>query len=348
MSSGEEIAAEMEAVQAVYGDDCHVISLYPPHIHVHLKPRTADVFSQQFVEATISMRAGPQYPEEPPDISITDSKGLDENRQKQLLNSIQDRAFELASCLMLVALCEEAVERLTAMNYPDGDCPLCLYPLLDEESRSYTLPFMKLMSCFHCFHCDCIIRWWDYTKSQSQKEIKNSSTSSAADNLGYKHDKQVLEESMGKCPLCRKAFLTTDIEHVLDLVGTSSSHLESTTVESETGEEILLLHSDSEKIRRLEFEAISKLQQEKGGLIEPKTSQVLLPGMFLPQPVASTSTDESQDHESATATELETNRTNNPGLRKHSNPNMRKHRTAHNSRKQGRHWIRKDGTGNQS
>ena len=43
----EEVAAEVEAVQAVYGDDCVVLQSYPPHLHLVLKPRTADVTSQQ-------------------------------------------------------------------------------------------------------------------------------------------------------------------------------------------------------------------------------------------------------------------------------------------------------------
>ena len=43
----EEVAAEVEAVQAVYGDDCVVLQSYPPHLHLLLKPRTADVTSQQ-------------------------------------------------------------------------------------------------------------------------------------------------------------------------------------------------------------------------------------------------------------------------------------------------------------
>lgn len=43
----EEVMAEVEAAQAVYGDDCQVIQAYPPHLHVHLKPRTAEVSSQQ-------------------------------------------------------------------------------------------------------------------------------------------------------------------------------------------------------------------------------------------------------------------------------------------------------------
>lgn len=42
-----EMEAEVEAVQAVYADDCVVIDSYPPHLHVQLKPRTADVTSQQ-------------------------------------------------------------------------------------------------------------------------------------------------------------------------------------------------------------------------------------------------------------------------------------------------------------
>lgn len=44
------------------------------------------------------------------------------------------------------------MEKLSVMNHPDGDCPLCLYPLVPEDEQSKVLPFMKLMSCFHCFH----------------------------------------------------------------------------------------------------------------------------------------------------------------------------------------------------
>ncbi|KAI3444801.1 hypothetical protein Pfo_001466 [Paulownia fortunei] len=340
----EEVRAEVEAVQAVYGDDCQVIETYPPHLHVHLKPRTADVSSQQFVEATIGMRAGPQYPEEPPEISVIDSEGLDEQRQKHLIASIRDKAFELASCLMLVTLCEEAVERLSSMNHPDGNCPLCLYPLLDEDAGSNSLPFMKLMSCFHCFHCDCITRWWNWIQVQSEKEIVSSSSSSSPrimqDQQGMR---KMMEESMGKCPVCRKVFLAKDIEHVLHLVGTGVN-LNSNGIAIDGD----LLHSDSEKIRRQKFEAILKLQLENSGLIEPKKNEVLLPGMFLPQSVALPSTESevisSESRNKDPAAKSDTNpgsSFNRPGSRKHSNSNMRKHRTQ-NSSKQVRHWIRKN------
>lgn len=52
----EEVMAEVEAAQAVYGDDCLVIESYPPHLHVHLKPRTAEVSSEQVSRLVVSFR----------------------------------------------------------------------------------------------------------------------------------------------------------------------------------------------------------------------------------------------------------------------------------------------------
>ena len=38
---------ELEAVLAVYGDDCAILDSFPPHLHLHSKPRTVDISSQQ-------------------------------------------------------------------------------------------------------------------------------------------------------------------------------------------------------------------------------------------------------------------------------------------------------------
>ncbi|KAK6155465.1 hypothetical protein DH2020_009713 [Rehmannia glutinosa] len=319
-----------DTIEIMMSDEIILNSIFCCQVHVHLKPRTTDVSSQQFVEATIRIRVGPQYPEAPSDISVIDSKGLDEQRQKHLLASIRGKALELASCLMLVALCEEAVERPSSMNHPEGDCPLCLHPLVDEDVGSKSLPFMKLMSCYHCFHCDCIIRWWNWTQVQSEEDIKSSSSSSSSRIMQHQQVmRKTMEENMGKCPVCRKVFLAKDIEHVLDLVGTGS-HLVSNVIDID--EE--LLHSESEKIRRQKFEAILKLQQENSGLIEPKKNEVLLPGMFLPQSVALPSTESgmisSESRSKDPAAKSDTNpgsSFNRRGPRKHNNSNMRKHKT---------------------
>ncbi|KAI5424870.1 Polyadenylate-binding protein rbp47b [Lathyrus oleraceus] len=165
------IAEEVEAMKSVYENDCTILNSIPPHFHLSLKPRTADVSSHQ-------------YPKEPPSVAIVDCKGLDQHRQKHLLNHIQTKANELSPGLMLVALCEEAVEKLSDMNHPDGDCPLCLFPLVTEEHQSETLPFMKLMSCFHCFHSECIIRWWNWLESSKQTGSSKSDNATARRNRG--------------------------------------------------------------------------------------------------------------------------------------------------------------------
>ncbi|KAJ8565562.1 hypothetical protein K7X08_008138 [Anisodus acutangulus] len=339
---------EIEALQAVYGDDCLVLQTYPPSFHLHIKPRTADDSSQQFVEAVIGIQAGPKYPDEPPAIGIVDSKGVDEQRQKQLISCISERACELSSCLMLVALCEEAVERLSSMNHPDGECPLCLYPLVDEDEGS-SVPFMKLMSCFHCFHCECIIRWWNWL--ELLKESDAPTASGSASSSGNIKD-QDAEEARRKCPVCRKSFLAKDIEHVLDFVKTQHAV---TSSGSEVNNEDKLLFSDSEKLRREKFDAILKLQQEKGGLIEIKKHEVLRPGIFFPQPAAVLSTASTEDAKEQQDRDLATNsRTNssgssnkpsssrarNAGTKEHKGHDSRKQVT-HSSRKQVTHSSRK-------
>lgn len=309
MAEKEEVLIEVEAAQSVYGDDCIVLNHYPPHLNLLINPRTADVSSQQFVEAVIGIRASSKYPDEPPEIMIIDSKGLDEQRKNDLITSIRNKASEFSSSSMLVALCEEAVEKLTSMNHPDGDCPLCLSPLVEESESNNSLPFMKLMSCFHCFHCECIIRWWNWL--QMHKEVDHATSSRPAAHPhkiktqpdAHKH----MEDGMGTCPVCRKVFHAKDIEHVLDLVGAYSQlDLEST----KDTENAMLLYSDSEKTRRQKFEAILKLQQENNGLIEPKKSEVLMPGVFLPRPTTTTTTATSSDKEAAKGEEANQSKTN--------------------------------------
>ncbi|KAI5423310.1 hypothetical protein KIW84_046337 [Lathyrus oleraceus] len=293
------ISEEVEAMKSVYENDCTILNSIPPHFHLSLKPRTADVSSHQFVEIVLEVHATPQYPKEPPSVAIVDCKGLDQHRQKHLLNHIQTKANELSPGLMLVALCEEAVEKLSDMNHPDGDCPLCLFPLVTEEHQSETLPFMKLMSCFHCFHSECIIRWWNWLESSKQTGSSKSDNATARRNRDN-HEK--LEEGAGNCPVCRKPFHAKDLDHVLDLVGSHSSR---ESLNSEVDNEENILQSEDEIIRKQRFEAILSLQKENNGLIEPKKDIVILPGMYLQQPVAvpdSTSTKEpnetEQQHES--------------------------------------------------
>ncbi|KAK7386145.1 hypothetical protein VNO78_26147 [Psophocarpus tetragonolobus] len=352
----DEVVAEVEAVEAVYATDCVLLRSFPPHFHISLKPRTADVSSQQFVEAVLEIRASPQYPKEPPSVDLVDCKGLDEQRQKHLLNHIQSKACELSPCLMLVSLCEEAVEKLSAMNHPDGDCPLCLFPLVPEDLQSETLPFMKLMSCFHCFHSECIIRWWQWLQSSKVDSANTDSTPALRNQDNHKK----MEDSVGNCPVCRKPFLAKDLDHVLALVGSYSSQmsLDSDEVNDE------LLQSEDEIIRRQKFEAILNLQKENSGLIEPKKDIVILPGMYLPQPVAVPSSmltkesDEQQEKDpsavvsgngggTSNATGPSSSRQRNSGARRQkARSDKHSSSTVRNPRKPVQQWVRRDDPSN--
>lgn len=104
------------------------------------------------------------------------------------------------------------MEILSSMNHPDGDCPLCLYPLVREEKNASALPFMKLMSCFHCFHwlilfhfcsiyckfkhaltdvfiyflfySECFFRWWRWLQAQSGTNQAEEPTVTAGNQRG--------------------------------------------------------------------------------------------------------------------------------------------------------------------
>ncbi|KAJ9680552.1 hypothetical protein PVL29_019771 [Vitis rotundifolia] len=303
----EEVAIEVEAVQAVYGEDCLVLDQFPPHLHVHIKPRTADVSSQQFVEAVLGIQAGSK----------------------------------------------EAVERLSTMNHPDGNCPLCLYPLFPEHKQNNILPFMKLMSCFHCFHSECIIRWWNWLQTQQEMDPDNSSSAIVQPSNEIEQQQGMhgmTEGSTGNCPVCRKVFHAKDIEHVLSLVGSHSLNLSSNGTEITDDEK--LLHSDSEVTRRLKFEAMLKLQEENNGLIEPKKNGVIVPGMFLQRPITPPSalsakgpTSEQQQRDpiifSETSSSGSSSRASSTSEQR--NLGMRRHRVR-NSRKPVKQWVKKDNT----
>ncbi|XP_062182609.1 uncharacterized protein LOC133886787 [Phragmites australis] len=354
----EEVRLELEAVAAVYGDDCRVLRDLPPHLVVHVRPRTAGDSSQQFVELFLGIKTSSQYPKEPPHIYAVESKGLDDNRQAYLICSIQNKAKELSNYPMLVTLCEEAGEILSNMNHPAGDCPLCLYPLVGEDREDSALPFMKLMSCYHCFHSDCIMRWWEWL----QHDVVNSKECSTAVNTGDIDASEELglsssdthynvNQHKGFCPVCRKVFDEKDIEHVCDLLGADTPRLASLTVDLGEDEKELL-HSESEKNRRKRIDSLLNLQQERNGLIEPKKDLAIQPGMYvsLPPSVPPTAAGDNDPCEETTTStpELEPCSLTNTRGNKHRNSGHRRRNRPNAPRRQPhgqparQQWQRKE------
>ena len=77
--------------------------------------------------------------------------GLGDDRRQSLLEALQSEAAALRGEMMLGQLCEVAKDHLSAMNYPEGDCAICLHLLTDGPKRYEDTQLQKL-PCFHCFH----------------------------------------------------------------------------------------------------------------------------------------------------------------------------------------------------
>ncbi|XP_038975802.1 uncharacterized protein LOC103713599 isoform X2 [Phoenix dactylifera] len=303
MVEEEEIRLEVEAVQAVYGDDCRVILDFPPHLNVRIRPRTADDSSQQFVEVILGIKACAQ----------------------------------------------EAVEILSNMNHPEGNCPLCLYPLVTQDKDDSSLPFMKLMSCYHCFHSECIIRWWKWLQEQNDNKIAQETTAAAIEQRDMP---ATVNQHKGTCPVCRKVFDAKDIEHVLDYLETNLSQLRFAGMDRDEDDK-LFLQSELENKRREKFEGLLNLQQENNGLIEPTKNLQILPGMFLPEPLSLPTTSVETRGElcgdTADRSTFDSNTSiNKASTSKQKNTSMRRKNSLHNSRKQKhaqpvrKQWIKKE------
>ncbi|KAL9252208.1 E3 ubiquitin-protein ligase RNF25-like protein [Drosera capensis] len=222
----------------------------------------------QFVEADIEIQATSQYPDVPPAINVVDSKGLDEDRLEHLRSSLHRKAADLASCLMLVALCEEAVEKVSAMNHPDGNCPLCLYPLvLHDEEVPASLGGGNGSRCKMTTKIRAVGHHLPLTKIS--KSILSTSE---------KLELEPSSNNMRSCPICRKVFHVEDIEHVINLAGSQMSEL---NLEKGIDDGLKLIASDSETSRRHQFEGILQSQKERGGIIEPRKDGVLFSSLSI-------------------------------------------------------------------
>uniref|UniRef100_A0ACD5WW93 Uncharacterized protein n=1 Tax=Avena sativa TaxID=4498 RepID=A0ACD5WW93_AVESA len=348
----EEVRLEMEAVAAMYGEDCRVVCQFPPHLVVHVRPNTADDSSQQFVELFLGIKASTQYPKEPPHLCAVESKGLDENRQAYLISSIQNKAKELSDYPMLVTLCEEAGEILSNMNHPAGDCPLCLYPLLPDDNDGSALPFMKLMSCYHCFHSDCIMRWWGWLQHDDDDVNSKKNGTAVTGGLDLSCSDK-LNHHKGFCPVCRKVFDEKDIEHVRNLLDANTTQLMASLTVDLGEDDKELLHSEAEKKRREKFGSLFNLQQERNGLIEPKKDLAIQPGMYVTLPPSEPTISAGDSANSCEATTTSTSETdpssmanNTGGSKKQSSSGPRRRNRAYAPRRHpqgqaaGQQWQR--------
>ncbi|BBN03237.1 E3 ubiquitin-protein ligase RNF25 [Marchantia polymorpha subsp. ruderalis] len=274
----EEVEQEVEAMEAVYGSDCTVFRVFPPHLSISIKPRTADDLCVQFVEAVLVIEASAKYPGVPPKLELKDAKGLGDSRHGKLLEELHVQAKELSGEPMLVAICEAATDLLTGMNVPEGDCCFCRDPFdMDDGAQ----PFMKLMSCFHCFHSDCFGNWWRWLQLQNGGRSAAIATSDDGDNDERSEQRNSVEfgDFSVNCPVCRMIVTAEDVAHVREFL-TAESKLQNSEDDASVPDLVL---TEEELERRARFSAEFEAQQARGAIIEPKKLEVILPGMVVPR-----------------------------------------------------------------
>ncbi|GJP75328.1 hypothetical protein CLOP_g5780 [Closterium sp. NIES-67] len=303
----EEIADELQALEAVYGEDVHVQAENAENagnagnvgvrVSVALKPLTGEDATQQFVEATAVLLVTPQYPLSPAVLRLSAVKGMSDERVAELLALA--RAW-LAEMLgpgepMLLAACEQVKELLTEMNEPSGCCCFCLDPMSSgaaaaphepidgpnsdtSSGGSGAPPLFKLAVCFHCFHSQCMSQWWQW-------ELQQAKVNEAEMRRCNPH--ATIPKQSFSCPACRSTLAADDMSRLTTLLASSppsapaSSPQPSTSLANEprlsaappaAAEEVSeALGGEDQVERRKRFEAVWQRQQQRGGIIEPRS-----------------------------------------------------------------------------
>ncbi|KAL3931218.1 MAG: hypothetical protein SGPRY_001214 [Prymnesium sp.] len=179
-SSSEAREHELQLLSAMYALDEQLTISQPSHHHLHLAIRMlprAGAAAQRYMEATLNLHLPPEYPDQPPAISLTHTKGLVDEEERSLLAHVRSLSLELVGECCAYELLEAGLSALTEMNC-GGDCPICreeLFPTPTSTPPTYISP------CFHTFHNECIGQWWHaYTPNASSVQARMPSRAEAA------------------------------------------------------------------------------------------------------------------------------------------------------------------------
>jgi hypothetical protein len=115
----EDVAVEIEALQATYGDDL-AFDKHMQQISMTVLPQQDISKQQHYVQCQLLLTLSPEYPsKQPPSIQLQDVKGF-VNRQHQLQEQLAVDAVELTGELLLGHLFEAAKAWLTEQDWPEG------------------------------------------------------------------------------------------------------------------------------------------------------------------------------------------------------------------------------------
>ncbi|XP_064443130.1 E3 ubiquitin-protein ligase RNF25 isoform X4 [Mirounga angustirostris] len=167
-AAGEEdwvLPSEVEVLESIYLDELQVVKgngrSSPWEISITLHPATAEDQDSQYVCFTLVLRVPAQYPNEVPQISIRNPRGLSDEQIHKISQALSHVANAGLGTAMLYELIEKGKEILTDNNIPHGQCVICLYGFQEKEAFTKT-------PCYHYFHCHCLARYIEHMERELQ------------------------------------------------------------------------------------------------------------------------------------------------------------------------------------
>ncbi|KAK9802028.1 hypothetical protein WJX73_003573 [Symbiochloris irregularis] len=208
MSAAQELfQAEIEALQAQYSDTIELRTQEGSlEVSFEVRPELSSEGSQNFVQLRLTLKLPSGYPDEPPSVIVTHSKGLAKQRLDTLQARLKEESVQLQGDPMLGQLYEAAKATLTELNAPEGTCVLCLESLdAPADTREPVL-----LPCYHCYHWPCFKSWWRWEQRDRRARHSQLLTDLGANAAAELAKQSLIPNADGAftvgCPICREGF----------------------------------------------------------------------------------------------------------------------------------------------
>ena len=138
MDHAEEQANELEALEAIYGDDFKKLDDSPPTFEVTLVPEAGAGEDVNHVSVALKVVYTPTYPEAPPELELRAVRrgGLTDEGLVECLQLVRDAASsdDVLGMAMVYTLAEKCIEWLVDHNKPEMDMHQEMMERLKMES----------------------------------------------------------------------------------------------------------------------------------------------------------------------------------------------------------------------
>jgi hypothetical protein len=299
----EDVAAEIEAIRAMYGgdDDAGVQKVLRiqklmtmrkdddddaaiPTVEIRLDATPSASTSPDgttYASATLVMTCAidGSYPlKSAPTARLEDARGVEEDDERRVRQALDDAIEAHAGEHVMTLLCEIAREAMEGVNSPRGACAFCREDMGETSSTSSGRRCRKLSECWHAFHADCFVEWYEWREGVIRVELEGD----GAHPPGSEEAKRARERAAHCCPVCRARVSDADADgfrRAAAGAGSSSTGGRTRTRRDASDEDardaLRALDADAraalEEMRR-RFEKSALAQDASGGRIDERTA----------------------------------------------------------------------------